>query len=690
MRGGYERKVGVTMKGMRTSSQKRRASAASKTLAALLLSAIMCFYGVPVAAIGESVANASSTGTLEQAGGSLQDSLTLDAGKGSGTLFSSTHGTEYYEWVSSDPSIAVADIVESGKMADDGSSYTVLYKYSITAGLKGGTTTVKLVNRASGATDATYRVSVNPRTYTLTFDANGADAATKTLKVASGTTVSLSDYAVSRDGYTLVGWSANANADPTSAGVYKSSYEYTGVGNTTLYAIWSQNEATSPKAAENNSTDVQEPADSAKYPAVELDSETDGVTVHVSAPAGALPEGVQLQTAAVYSGTVTSAIEQSAEAEGKEVSSLRAIDVTLIDKDGNEIQPNEKVVVTFGNTGVQGEQINVYHMDSEASAPEKIASNVSAAPTVEAAHFSIYIVSGESIPAVATYKFLDAKGSVVSEQKVKDGETLYAPTSPEKPGAKFMGWTLTKGGTAADFTPGSTTVSKTETIAVYPVFASAHYVQFMDDQGRVAVTKTVGTGETVNTADVVLPLPSTKGVTGWYSSKEAAETQDVSKLVTECTFANDSDPDVVLWPHIEEGHYVTFDAQGGSYTKPQFVLNGKSAFEPSDPMRMGYEFIGWSTSATEWSPYNFHNPVNDAVTLHAWWEAQETTYTVVIWKQSVNDSKDARGAEKTYDFAESHSEKSMSGSAVSPSWSDYNKNYTGFSLNSNLTDWDAR
>lgn len=677
------------MKGMRTSSQKRRASAARKTLAALLLSAIMCFYGVPVAAIGESVANASNAGTLEQAGGSIQDSLTLDAGKSSGTLFSSTHGTEYYNWVSSDPSIAVADIVESGKMADDGSSYTVLYKYSITAGLKGGTTTVKLVNKASGVTDAVYSVSVNPRTYVLTLDANGADAAAKTLKVTNGTTVSLSDYAVSRDGYTLVGWSANASADPTSAGVYKSTYEYAGVGNTTLYAIWSKNEATSPKAAENNQTDVQEPEDSAEYPAAELDSEADGVTVHVSAPAGALPEGVQLQTAAVYSGAVTYAIEQSANADGKEVSSLKAIDVTLTDKDGNEIQPNEKVVVTFGNTGVQGEQINVYHMDSEASAPEKIASNVSADPTVKAAHFSIYIVSGETTPAVATYQFLDAKGSVVSEQKVKDGETLYAPASPEKSGAKFMGWTLTKGGATADFTPGSASVSKTETITVYPVFVGAHYVQFMDDQGRVAVTKTVGTGETVSTADVTLPLPSTKGVTGWYSSKEAAQAQDAGKLVTEYTFANDSDPDIVLWPHIEEGHYVTFDAHGGSYTKPQFVLNGKSASEPNDPTRMGYEFIGWSTSATEWNPYNFHSSVNDAVTLHAWWEAQETTYTVVIWKQSVNDSKNASDAEKTYDFAESHSEKATSGSEVSPSWSDSHKDYTGFGLNSNLTDSDV-
>lgn len=155
------------------------------------------------------------------------------------------------------------------------------------------------------------------------------------------------------------------------------------MGNTTLYAIWSKNEATSPKAAENNQTDVQEPEDSAEYPAAELDSEADGVTVHVSAPAGALPEGVQLQTAAVYSGMVTSAIEQSANADGKEVSSLKAIGVTLTDKDGDEIQPNEKVVVTFGNTGVQGEQINVYHMDNEASAPEKIASNVSADPTAD-------------------------------------------------------------------------------------------------------------------------------------------------------------------------------------------------------------------------------------------------------------------------------------------------------------------
>ena len=457
------------------------------------------------------------------------------------------------------------------------------------------------------------------------------------------------------------------------------------MGNTTLYAIWSKNEATSPKAAENNQTDVQKPEDSAEYPAAELDSEADGVTVHVSAPAGALPEGVQLQTAAVYSGAVTYAIEQSANADGKEVSSLKAIDVTLTDKDGNEIQPNEKVVVTFGNTGVQGEQINVYHMDSEASAPEKIASNVSADPTVEAAHFSIYIVSGETTPAVATYQFLDAKGSVVSEQKVKDGETLYAPTSPEKSGAKFMGWTLTKGGVTADFTPGSASVSKTETITVYPVFASAHYVQFMDDQDRVAVTKTVGTGETVSTADVTLPLPSTKGVTGWYSSKEAAEAQDAARLVTECTFANDSDPDVVLWPHIEEGHYVTFDAHGGSYTKPQFVLNGKSATKPSDPTRMGYKFNGWSTSATERNLNDFDSPVNDAVTLHAWWEAQETTYTVVIWKQSVNDSKNASDAKKTYDFAESHSEKATSGSKVHPSRPDTHKDYTGFSLNSNLT-----
>lgn len=91
-------------------------------------------YGVPVAAIGESAANASNAGTLEQAGESIQDSLTLDA--------------------------------------------------------------------------------------------NGADAAAKTLKVTSGTTVSLSDYAVSRDGYTLVGWSANASADPTSAGVYKGRGEH--------------------------------------------------------------------------------------------------------------------------------------------------------------------------------------------------------------------------------------------------------------------------------------------------------------------------------------------------------------------------------------------------------------------------------------------------------------------------------
>lgn len=452
--------------------------------------------------------------------------------------------------------------------------------------------------------------------------------------------------------------------------------------------------ATTEQTAATDSADASGQADAADeaYPEVTLTANAGATQVTVHAAQGVLPKGVQLTASEVSPDSVRDAVSDAAEAAGREVESLKAIDVKLLDADGNQIQPNGAVEVSFSNTGVTGDKVDVYHMDSVGAEPTKIAGDVSANPTVSATHFSIYIVTGENEPAVATYQFYGADGKVMNEQKVKDGETVHAPDSPSLTGHKFLGWTLTKDGTSADFLPvgtASTTVKvpASGTVAVYPVFEVSHTVSFMDDQGRVSTTRTCGTGETVSVSDVTIPLPSTKGVTGWYTSKEAADSQDASAKIESYTFESDDSADVTLWPHIEGGNYVTFDSQGGTYVAPEFAIKGTTVSKPTDPTRKGYTFEGWTTKEDATTAnWDWDTKITEATTLYAVWAPAKTTYTVVIWKQSVNDSKDATDAKKTWDFAEAATRNATTGDSVSPSSADKNKSWTGFSLNTSLTD----
>lgn len=74
--------------------------------------------------------------------------------------------------------------------------------------------------------------------------------------------------------------------------------------------------------------------------------------------------------------------------------------------------------------------------------------------------------------------------------------------------------------------------------------------------------------------------------------------------------------------------------------------------------------------------------MSDNQTIYAVWSANtDTSYTVIYWKQSINDSKDATDSSKTYDYEGSEKRTGQTGDTVSPSSSDQNKNYTGFRYN---------
>ena len=432
-----------------------------------------------------------------------------------------------------------------------------------------------------------------------------------------------------------------------------------------------QSEQTSEPAAqetETNNEAVSMPAQSFRATA------SNGVTVKVNAPEGALPAGSTMHVTAVSAKTAKNIASQTA---SHEVKDAVGVDITFRDSSGKETEPAAAVDVhMYLSSKLEGDSFTVSHKADSGNVSQVSASASAGGASFSESSFSIYVISGEgeeNIP-VATYNFHDANGAVIDTQNVKTGDTLNKPSSPEKEGYKLVGWSTTKDASTPDFDGfGKVTVNKEETINVYPVFQEVHYVFFMDgtdDSSRVSTTKEGVEGGKISTTDVKLPLESTKSVTGWYTDK--ALTSPAGDTVTLGT------KNIKLYPKIEEGHYLQFaSGEGASYIAPQFVAANKGTKKPSDPKRPGYTFVGWSTEKNGTTAnFNFGDTISEDTTVYAVWEAKnDTQYTVIYWWENANDSG--------YSYHESASKKGQSGAAVSTS--SLAKTYKGFTLNTDKT-----
>ncbi|MDY4681148.1 MAG: InlB B-repeat-containing protein, partial [Lachnospiraceae bacterium] len=335
------------------------------------------------------------------------------------------------------------------------------------------------------------------------------------------------------------------------------------------------------------------------------------------------------------------------------------MDITFLNANNEEIQPEGAVSVSMVPytplETTETSTIEVIHKDDSGNTQVIDAAASAQNATFDADSFSIYVIStkdGKQDPAIATYNFYGADNqTVISTQMVKDGETVYAPTTPEKAGSKFIGWSSKKdatelqAGDPGNFTQITASVSTTDDVKLYPVFQQAYYVFFLDNQGRVSTTKEGVSGNVISTKDVAIPLDSTHSVTGWYTEAELTNKVEAVTL---------SKQNVTLYPKVEEGHYLYFSSgDGASYVKPVFVAAEKGTAAPDDPTRPGYTFLHWS-EREEGSAYTFGSSISEDTTLYGVWEAKtDTTYTVIFWKQSVLDKKNAADNAKTYDYAES-------------------------------------
>ena len=265
-----------------------------------------------------------------------------------------------------------------------------------------------------------------------------------------------------------------------------------------------------------------------------------------------------------------------------------------------------------------------------------------------------------------TYEFYLSSDSSepYSTQIVKEGEKLYQPETPTTPEGKvFTGWYDEAGNLFTGFGKVGT-IAENKTIKLTAKIEDGYYVFFMNND-TVIDTKTGETGTVIKFDDVSFPVGAGQAITGWYTDKGCTASAGTSVTI--------GAKNIYLYAKVENGHWITFDSDGGSYVEPKFFATSADTEAPAAPTKPGYDFADWYNGGTK---YTFGSPLTADIALTAKWTAQNgVKYTVIHWQENANDDE--------YSFAES---EQLTGTPGQLTEDAVDKSYEGFTLNKDKTD----
>ena len=417
---------------------------------------------------------------------------------------------------------------------------------------------------------------------------------------------------------------------------------------------------TEEKTEEDAEADPEAKEELPEYPAFDMSATAGNVTVHVTAAEGVLPSGAQLIVKRVTRKAILNAVEETVTEKDKEVDSAIALDITIVNADGIEIQPNGIVNVSFENVAVGGEEVNVYHVTDDASTVTEVATNTQ---SFDANHFSIYVITGEKKVELTTFNFV-ANEQNVSTQIVKTGDTLITPTAPDIAGKAFVEWQ--ENGSKFDGF-GVQTITKTEARTITAKYEDALYVYFYNPDGtQIMRTEKVADHKGHDYSHVSYDVDATHKLVGWAADQNG--TTNIAKNIT----VPEGSTSVNVYAIIKEGYWVTFDSDGGSAIDSQFVFDKISLNDQTTPTKPGYTFDGWYNGTEK---VKNGTQITKPMTLKAHWTPKQVSYTVIHWWENADDDG--------YSFHESQELQGLTGKtteAVAKSYTTSGKNIHGESV----------
>lgn len=264
-----------------------------------------------------------------------------------------------------------------------------------------------------------------------------------------------------------------------------------------------------------------------EYPAFDQSETAGNVVVHATAAEGVLPRDSKLVVKRITRKAILNAVEDTVSEKNKEMDSAVALDITIQNKDGVEIQPNGSVNISFENAAVSGDEINIYHVTDDASAVTEVATNTQ---SFDANHFSIYVITGVNEVPLTTFNFV-ANGTTVSTQIVKTDDELITPTAPDVAGKAFVGWVDEAGNPFTGFGK-QAEITETTTRTITAKYENALYVYFYNPEGtQIMRTEKVGDHDPHGYTDVSYDVDSTHKLVGW-----AAEANDTTNIADKISF----------------------------------------------------------------------------------------------------------------------------------------------------------
>ena len=415
--------------------------------------------------------------------------------------------------------------------------------------------------------------------------------------------------------------------------------------------------------------DVVEVEADVSNPAFEGYATAGNVLVKVTAAAGVLPEGATVQAAPVERQDVVDAVAGQIESLGKELKDAVAVDVTLLDEDGNEIQPNGAVNVCFFDADVEGVRVGVYRVSDDASRVETIGARQAdaAVQSFDVDHFTIYVVAGDDEPyrapaggKLVMVNFVYPSGATAEksfgEGVMPDEAGVYQAFSHEfevpmgysaslSQDSENAGFQLAVNGSSivVSVTPTkeseeilSATVVFTPAKVEYTVEHKYPKLDGVEDELKTAE------GQTLETRDGFYVI-SEKATGDFGSATDPGSCpQDGFSLSEVRNSTIDAESGIVAEVVYERNvHNVQFDTRGGSYVKAATVPH-KSTFAlptgASVPTREGYDFDGWfDTEACEGEALTSLSNVSNDTTLYAKWVPANVLYRVILWAENADD-----------------------------------------------------
>ena len=422
----------------------------------------------------------------------------------------------------------------------------------------------------------------------------------------------------------------------------------------------------------------------------------EGVTVKLTALSDVLPENGYIEANAVEDEAQLELMKAVADdilkAENRRVTDLFAADITLYNEDGEAVQPDGSVKVTFEGTAIGNSGTRVLYMGENASDTETYDAQMIKAVAADGDatafmtdHFSLYVTADteEIICHKVNFYYKDAEGNDVfisGPQYVEDGKAAEAPAVPDRDGYRFTGWDTDFSKVTGDmkvyagyapiagqvrltvnyvYSNGSLAaqpwVSHVESGVPCNLTAESPAIQgFTPDQTSVSFNDAYTTDKTVTVtykgAEVnytvkhyLLNVDDTKpdtpadtervlGETGLTTAATAKEyTGFTPRAISQATVNADGSTVVEI---LYERNYYTLTwntGENASYIAPEQVRYGAAVTKPDkNPTKVGYEFTGWENLQETM-------PAEDLVVTAKWEAAKRAAYKIIYWTETVKE-----------------------------------------------------